>query len=467
MASRRPSRGRKPRPSLAGQVVPLWLGVYPLAVFWVFWARGGTGMSLPFLVYAAALLVGFIVALNYHFFYRHRPPMSVIKPMGLGSAAAVALPLLAAAVIALYAASTGLPLTPVPGFSPLDTPFGWLRMGSAFLLALSHQPVPPLPPAAAPAKLASWVSDLWPLGPGTWGAMGYGMSFGLAALGFSALRKEVFDPRQQPFGGTSWPALRALVGLYFGNALGFGLGLVLVMAAGLFPGLGGVFGAGPGAMHAFAMGFSTGGLLLAASALFMGKADFTAAFSDPKSERADPPMKVTIPPIPVSEPPVFDFSAIGIETNTMLSRFTRDLNDLMQGLGLNEFSPAEVPAGGAPAAGTEGRGSKAAREIPTTNLISARQPDFDLSFDTAMGQLSNIYVQVSAELGSIDFSLAEWLSLTEGSLLELPRQPDNQVALCINHQPVGQAKPVVVGNHVAVKVLKLAPDALKQAQERR
>jgi flagellar motor switch/type III secretory pathway protein FliN len=103
-------------------------------------------------------------------------------------------------------------------------------------------------------------------------------------------------------------------------------------------------------------------------------------------------------------------------------------------------------------------------EPRAVNLLSNRKPEFDTSFDQALGQLANVYVQISGQLGQLQVPLAEWLTLEEGSLLEMPRAADGTVTLCINGRAVGRAKPAAHENHIAVKVVKLEPgtvDALK------
>ncbi|MNY58389.1 flagellar motor switch protein [compost metagenome] len=79
------------------------------------------------------------------------------------------------------------------------------------------------------------------------------------------------------------------------------------------------------------------------------------------------------------------------------------------------------------------------------------EPDYD----TAMGQLSNVYVQITADLGKLEISAADWLMLGEGAMLELPRSPDGTVGLRINGQPAGRGKALTVNGNKAVKVTQL------------
>jgi flagellar motor switch/type III secretory pathway protein FliN len=144
-----------------------------------------------------------------------------------------------------------------------------------------------------------------------------------------------------------------------------------------------------------------------------------------------------------------DFSALEGETEQLAAGFGRDLAATIQQMGLTgEAGKADIP---------DQPIDTPAGEPAVVNLLSRRQPTFDTSFDQALGQLAGVYVQITASLGSVDVSLADWITLEEGSLLELPRAQDGSVTLCINGRAVGRAKPAQYEDHVAAKVLALEP----------
>jgi flagellar motor switch/type III secretory pathway protein FliN len=302
-----------------------------------------------------------------------------------------------------------------------------------------------------------------------WGALGYAFIFGLAGLGASLFRREAFDPRQTPFGGSSsWPMIRAVMGLYYGFTLGFYVGILLIAAVGRFQDLPGLdmlaraFGALPDPNLAFATGLGASGWWLAASALVLGRPDLTMRFTDPPAPEREPDLKVEIPPLPKVRTPDLDMSSVRFETDQMAQQFQQQLAALARELGLNEeVAPASTLVMGTPASADEATSSMAS-SLPVANVISARKPDFDVAFDSAMGQLSNVYVQVSAQLGLTELPLTEWMTLAEGAVLEVPRSPDNLVSLCINGRPVGRARAVVLEDHKAIQVLSLSPDATQQ-----
>lgn len=452
---------------LLGQALPLWGGLVPIGMLLAFSARSGTGIHAVVGALMLVAIAGFLVSVGYHFFYRAAIPRVVLKPSTWGKALMVNLGILPIVLISLWGSPAGYGLTLSP--NPLQEPGRWIQVAARLLLgAPVDMARPPVP------DLSAFVGQGMFLGGALWGALGYAFVFALAGMGMAAMRKEVFDPRQEPYGGSAWPMLRMLIGYFYGFSLGFWLGAAIIGTGRvLFSGVEALpesigsmllaFGVVADPNLAFTNGLSTGGFLMMVSTLFLGKGDFTASFSDPRPEQREPDMKVEIPKLPEVEAPSFDFAAISAETEQIAQAFQQELGAMVRSLGLTE----EVEPASTVLATAEEKHDEGPKEPPVLNVISARKPDFDVSFDSAMGQLSNVYVQVSAQLGSTEIPLADWLLMAEGAILEFPRPTDNTVQVCINGRAVGRARPVTLDDHKAIKVLMLSPDAQQTLREGR
>lgn len=446
---------------LRPQAIPLWLGVAPLLMFLIFGLRSGTGLSPLLLVSALFGVVSFAVSVGYHFFCRASIPKVVIKPMPYWRGASIVALLLPFTLVNLWGSGAGYSLMLSP--NGMENVTRWLRVVAKMLLgnpiAVNLDQLP---------KVSAFVTQGPFLGGALWGALGFAVIFAVAGMGFAAVRQEAFDPRQEPFGGSSsWPFYRMAIGYYYGMSLGFWFGAAGIwLGHKLFAGSASVapsiqamltaLGIVPDPNIAFTNAVSTAGWLVAFSTLFLGKADFTVGFSDPRPEEREPDMKIKIPELPKTPEPEFDFASIGHETEQIAQGFAAQLSDLARQLGF--LDPVE-PASTLAASAQEDHTNEPDQEPAVANVISARRPDFDVSFDSAMGQLSNVYVQVSAQLGSTELPLTDWLTLAEGSILELPRPKDNSVTLCINGKPVGKGRAVMIEDHKAIKVLRLSADA--------
>jgi flagellar motor switch/type III secretory pathway protein FliN len=289
-----------------------------------------------------------------------------------------------------------------------------------------------------------------------WGALGYALAFGLTGMLFGLLRKEVVDPRDEHIGTGAMGALvRGAVGLFYGAAMGFALGAVMIFVVrGLFPDFRGVqaeflhwiyvLGAATNPNVAFGFAFSTGSLMAGAMSLFLGSRDFTAPVSDPKAPELTRPVQVIIPAVPEAPQAPFDMARVQAESQQILSQFGTELKRVTTGPEW-EYEAYDLPPVGR-------LGQKA--EPEATNLISARNME-EPDYDTAMGQLSNVYVQITADLGKLEISAADWLMLGEGAMLELPRAADNTVGIRINGQSAGRGKALTVNGNKAVKVTGL------------
>jgi flagellar motor switch/type III secretory pathway protein FliN len=286
-----------------------------------------------------------------------------------------------------------------------------------------------------------------------WGALGYALAFGLAGALFGLLRKEVVDPRDEHLGTGAMGALvRGAVGLFYGSTMGFAVGAVMIFAVRMFfpdfRGLQGeilhmvyVLGAATNPNVAFSYAFSTASMMAGAMSLFLGSRDFTAPVSDPKAPELTRPVVVTVPAVPAAPQAAFDMGRVQMESQQILQQFGTELRRITTGAEWEYERYELAPVGKL--------GQKA--EPEATNLISARNMD-EPDYDTAMGQLSNVYVQITADLGKLEISAADWLMLGEGAMLELPRSPDGTVGIRINGKPAARGKALTVNGNKAVKV---------------
>ncbi len=74
--------------------------------------------------------------------------------------------------------------------------------------------------------------------------------------------------------------------------------------------------------------------------------------------------------------------------------------------------------------------------------------------ENSLGELGNVSVQVSAELGKASIMLTDWLNLSEGMLIELDKPVSEEIDILINDVCKGKGKLAVVDNHLSVKVSK-------------
>lgn len=74
--------------------------------------------------------------------------------------------------------------------------------------------------------------------------------------------------------------------------------------------------------------------------------------------------------------------------------------------------------------------------------------------ENSLGELGNVTVQVSAELGKATIMLTDWLNLSEGMLIELDKPVSEEIDILINDVCKGKGKLTVTDNHLSVKVSK-------------
>lgn len=444
-------RPAAPDVSFRGQIFFLVVGLVPLFMLVQFWLKSGTGLHTWLWGFMALYFASFLVAVNYFLFYREYKPRSALVTPGPFKAILVGGLLLTIGAFNMLGTTAGIGLTLSPG--PKLEVQQTIKTYAGVLL---KRDTPDPPRKKLDLRKQRWLTGGVYLKGSLWGALGYALAFGLTGMLFGLLRKEVVDPRDEHIGTGAMGALvRGAVGLFYGAAMGFALGAVMIFVVrGLFPDFRGVqaeilhwiyvLGAATNPNVAFGFAFSTGSLMAGAMSLFLGSRDFTAPVSDPKAPELTRPVQVIIPAVPEAPQAPFDMARVQAESQQILSQFGTELKRVTTGPEW-EYEAYDLPPVGR-------LGQKA--EPEATNLISARNMD-EPDYDTAMGQLSNVYVQITADLGKLEISAADWLMLGEGAMLELPRAADNTVGIRINGQSAGRGKALTVNGNKAVKVTGL------------
>lgn len=77
-------------------------------------------------------------------------------------------------------------------------------------------------------------------------------------------------------------------------------------------------------------------------------------------------------------------------------------------------------------------------------------------------QYDNVNLTVSIELGRIESTVAEILSLKEGELIETEKLSGNPMEIFVNGQLFGRGEVVVVGDNLAIRITEL----IKQEEKR-
>lgn len=439
----------------------LVVGVLPLGMLFQFWFRSGTGLNPLLVGFALCGLAALAMAVNYYLYYSQHKPRSAVVAPAFWKCAMVAAILLPVGAFNMLATTQGVALMLSPG-PKIEGSQMVQVMAKVVGTALSPGMMKPLQlpkRKRLDIKRNQWMLNKPYMNGALWGALGYAIPFALMGCLFGLFRKEILDPRDEHIGSTAGAALvRGAVGLYYGMAIGFALGAVLIMTIRiLFPTLSAA--TPPAIMHfvytmgaasnpnvAFMYAFSTACMLAGAISLFGGKPDLTVALSDPKAPELTRPIDVQIPEVPDPPQMAFDMGRVQAESQQILSQFQGQLQKMFDGAEW-EYEKYDLPPVGK-------HGKKP--EAEATNLISARDPgDADDDGPSAMGSLSNVYVQITAELGKLEVPAADWLGLAEGAILELPKSADGTVAITINGKPAGRGRPLTVNGNKAVKMVGL------------
>lgn len=446
----------------------LFVGLFPIGMLIMFWFRSGTGLHPLLVGYVLFALPSLAIAVNYYLFYSQHKPRSALVAPNVGKCLFVAALLIPAGAFNMLATPHGVALTLSPG-PRIES--GQMMSVMAKVVATSVSPGMLKPVKLPPRKKLDLAKNEWMrkgmfVNGALWGALGYAVPFALMGMILGFLRKEILDPRDEHIGSTAAAGLvRAMVGLYYGMGIGFALGAALIVivrvmfwkvTAATPPAILHfifVVGAASNPNQAFQYAFSTGCLLAGALALFAGKPDLTAPLSDPKAPELTRPIDVQIPEVPDPPQMAFDMSRVQSESQQILQQFSSQLSKVLDAPEWNHERFTDLPATGK-------NGQKP--EPAATNIISANDPGEIDDMPTAMGSLSNVYVQIVCELGKLEIPAADWLGLAEGAILELPKSSDGTVAVTLNGKPAGRGKPLTVNGNKAVKVIGLRgkPDSI-------
>lgn len=122
-------------------------------------------------------------------------------------------------------------------------------------------------------------------------------------------------------------------------------------------------------------------------------------------------------------------------TNELVEEFGLDLEDTF---GMKVALPVKVNGNG------NGNGKVSSFEKQKVTSV----------LENSLGELGNVTVQVSAELGKATIMLTDWLNLSEGMLIELDKPVSEEIDILINDVCKGKGKLAVTDNHLSVKVSK-------------
>jgi len=76
------------------------------------------------------------------------------------------------------------------------------------------------------------------------------------------------------------------------------------------------------------------------------------------------------------------------------------------------------------------------------------------ALDRSLGELGNVTVKVSAELGKATMLLTDWLNLSEGMLVELEKPINEEIDILINDVRKGKGRLTIVDNNLGVEISK-------------
>ncbi|HEY9842663.1 MAG TPA: FliM/FliN family flagellar motor switch protein [Candidatus Obscuribacterales bacterium] len=319
-------------------------------------------------------------------------------------------------------------------------------------------------------------------------AFGYALLLGLAGAIFGGLRKfetpfsqkyvEILNIETgevtsdlRPIAPIMKPlniVARVLIGLFYGAAVGFGLGLVLVVF--LLPFRGALLTpTSPAAMIlqslgmasmpdlAFTNAVTVGGLMIPLVILFVAKMSPQGMSISEELMRQHYEIKPTgkyLPPDLAAaaalgaNPAAVSFEITDDElekelANTKLMHELSQDDDNLTSEIIEEF----------------GREFETVFGIDTRELISQPRGKQTIdrkrlasALDESFGELGNVPVEISAELGSANLPITEWLNLREGTLVLLDKPANEEIDILFNGVRKGKGKLVVADNALAIKV---------------
>lgn len=323
-------------------------------------------------------------------------------------------------------------------------------------------------------------------------AFGYALIVGLAGAIFGAMRKfetpfsqkvveiiniesgEVTSDRQPiaPIMNVLNIASKVLMGLYYGATMGFilGLGIILPLFIFMRGGLSdpmmapllNVLGLTNQPDLSFTAAVSLAGIMVPLVMMTVGKLAPQGMSVSEELMRQHYEIKPTgrfiapdSPIVDMSNPAAISFGGGMVplipddELETELAN-TRLMDELAQE---DDNLTAEIIE-------EFGRDFESVFGIDTRELISAphqRQATVDrrklaTALDESFGELGNVPVEVSAELGQAHLPITEWLNLREGTLVLLDKPANEEIDILFNGVRKGKGKLIVDEDSLAVKV---------------
>lgn len=320
-------------------------------------------------------------------------------------------------------------------------------------------------------------------------AFGYALVMGIAGMLFAILRKfetpfsqkyiEIINIQTNEIKVDYFPissvkkglnvVARLLIGLSFGATLGFVLGLVVVVpmytlfhgeltnpqVAAIFKALGVITNPDMAFVHSVILG---GFLIPLIIAIVTKIAPVGMAVSEellrahyelkPIAIPAGAPGSPEYTAGTISEPAIIQFGSEPagdeLRTTSLLEELSMDEDNLTSEI-VHEF----------------GRELEQVFGIDASELIGTkankRQAGFDkhkmgLALDESFGELGQVPVEISAELGQASILVTDWLNLKEGTLLVLDKPANEEIDLLFNGVRKGKGKLMLSDNALAVKV---------------
>jgi flagellar motor switch protein FliN/FliY len=330
------------------------------------------------------------------------------------------------------------------------------------------------------------------LGGALCAAFGYALILGLAGAIFGALRKfetpfsqkyvEIINietgevtsdlrpiaPVMKPINAVA----RVLIGLFYGSTLGFLLGFALILPLYLFFRGALMNPAAPAATILQALGLTNlpdlafsnavtvGGLMIPLVMLIVAKMSPQGMSVSEELMRQHYEIKPTgryLSPDqamgPIGNPNLVSFTGEipedelerELSTNRLISEMSQDDDNLTSEI-IEEF----------------GREFESVFGIDTRELISQPRGSkqqtvvdrkrMSLALEESFGELGNVPVEISAELGQASLPITEWLNLREGTLVLLDKSANEEIDILFNGVRKGKGKLIVSDNALSVKV---------------
>jgi len=248
------------------------------------------------------------------------------------------------------------------------------------------------------------------------------------------------------------------VGFTFGGTLGFILGVIVIVPLYIIFGKTSnidvanfitVLGVVKNPDLAYTYGIIVAGFFVPLTLLVIGKfSPVGLSVSDTKIKEiySLPPATITVPAVmsdKMLEPVAIVFDGLGdinpdelltelsISNESVTSEILAEYGDDIKAI----FQLKELPIEAKP------NGKKSADRAKIAAVI-----------EESFGELGNINVQISAELGEATIPLTDWLNIKEGTLIELNKSVGEEIDILFNGVRKGKGKLTLVENYLGVEV---------------